>query len=206
MKKTALFLLIFSVLTLLTCIAVTFLPLSGEEELYDKVIRLHVLANSDSEEDQALKLSVRDAVLTSLEDEFDDSITREEAAEKLRAQLGDVTTAAQDEINAQGYDYDVSVSLNEEYYPTKEYENITMPAGTYLSLKVEIGEAAGHNWWCVVYPPLCLSAAMKSEDDNEDALLRAGFTGEQYKIITQTDEPKYKLKFKILELFESWFK
>lgn len=203
------FLLTFAVLVLLTVLLSSFLPLSGEEELYDKVIRLHVLANSDSEEDQALKLRVRDAVLSRLDGELSACDTRESAEAVLAGKLEGVSAAAEEEIRARGYDYGVRVSLGQERYPEKEYDELTMPAGSYLSLKVEIGEAEGRNWWCVVFPPLCLSAARGGTEnalaENEDALLRAGFTGEQYKIITRSDTPRYKLKFKLLELFGSWF-
>ena len=92
----------------------------------------------------------------------------------------------------------VQVTLTKEEYPTRRYENLAFPAGPYLSLRVLIGEAAGQNWWCVLFPPLCLSAATDKKQQ-EAALLSAGLTEEQYRIVTDTDKPRYKLRFKILE-------
>ena len=99
-----------------------------------------------------------------------------------------------------GYDYEVSVLLGEEEYPTRSYENCCFPSGTYVSLRICIGNAEGQNWWCVLFPPLCLSAASaKSEQSNEQAFISVGLTGEQYRVITETDNVKYRIRFKVLE-------
>lgn len=206
--KSTVFIITFSVLILVSAVFTAFLPVSGENELYDKVIRLHVLANSDSEEDQELKLKVRDTVLDTLSGKLSDVSDRETAEGVLLAEFPALEAAAEGKIREEGYDYDVTLSLGEEYYPEKSYEELTMPSGKYTSLKVEIGAAEGKNWWCVVFPPLCLSAATKKENassKNEDALIEVGFTEEQYRIITQNDKPRYKIKFRILEIFEEWF-
>ena len=97
----------------------------------------------------------------------------------------------------------VTVTLGQETYPTRQYERLAFPAGEYLSLRVMIGEAAGQNWWCVLFPPLCLSAA--AEQDTEAICLSAGLTGEQYRVIADTDSTTYKLRFKILEVAEALF-
>lgn len=179
------------------------LPAHGESEIYDSVVRLHVLANSDSEYDQALKLKVRDRVLIAASDASTGCTTRDEATAALEAALGDIKAAAESVIAAEGADYPVNVKLGEEGYPTKSYESICFPSGTYMSLRVEIGESAGKNWWCVLFPNLCLSAAGKK--DAEDAFIQAGLTPEQYKIITESDGAKYKIRFKLLEVLGELF-
>jgi len=125
------------------------------EKLSSSLIRLHVLAASDAEAEQEIKLSVRDAVLEYMTPRFGGEDTAEAARRKLEAELDGIKLAA--ETAAQGRR--VSVSLSEEYYPTREYGDLTLPAGRYQSLRVILGEGEGHNWWCVIFPPLCLDAA-----------------------------------------------
>ena len=193
------------IVILLVCLmALSFLPVHGEQEVYDTVVRLHVLANSDTEEDQALKLRVRDAILEVTSPLVENCTTQAEAMEILNSHLADLEAAALTVIEKEGYDYPVSVLLGEEDYPTRVYESCAFPAGTYVSLRVCIGEAEGQNWWCCLFPPLCLSAATAKED-NEDAFLQVGLTKDQYGIITETGKTKYKVRFKLLEVLEDWF-
>ena len=182
------------------------LPVNGEEKIYDSVVRLHVLANSDEDHDQALKLKVRDRLLEITSPIVIDCESREEAQKCLAESFSELEEAALEVIRAEGYDYGVRISLGDEYYPTRQYEDLCFPEGTYASLKVEIGEAEGKNWWCVLFPPLCLSAASAEKQESaEDAFIAVGLTGEQYKVITETDQVKYKARFKILEVFQKWF-
>ena len=182
------------------------LPIHGEAELYDNVIRLHVLANSDSEEDQALKLLVRDAVVEKTKTIFKNVDNRKQAEAILRQNLPVIEQTARDALRAAGAENTVTVELGQESYPTREYERLAFPAGEYLSLRVMIGEAEGKNWWCVLFPPLCLTAATaQSEQETETVCLSAGLSGEQYRMIADTDETKYKLRFKILEVAEELF-
>ena len=193
------------VILLVTMMAVSFLPVHGEREIYDTVVRLHVLANSDTEEDQALKLTVRDTVLAAAAPYLEGCSTQAEAIDALTAHLSELESAAAETIAAEGYAYPVTVLLGEEDYPTRTYESCAFPAGTYVSLRVLIGEAEGQNWWCCLFPPLCLSAATaKSEADNEDAFIQVGLTKDQYGIITETEKTKYKVRFKLLEVLEDW--
>ena len=192
------------VVLLIALMALSFLPVHGERDIYDTVVRLHVLANSDSEADQALKLQVRDAVLAASAPLVEDCTTQAEAVEALTAHLSDLESAALAVIASEGYDYPVTVLLGEEDYPTRVYESCAFPAGTYVSLRVLIGEGEGQNWWCCLFPPLCLSAATAKED-NEDAFLQVGLTKDQYGIITETGKTKYKVRFKLLEVLEDWF-
>ena len=192
------------VILLITMMAISFLPVHGEQEIYDTVVRLHVLANSDSEEDQALKLTVRDAVLEAAAPYLDGCTTRDEAIASLTPHLSELEAVAATAVAAEGYDYPVTVLLGEEEYPTRVYESCAFPAGTYVSLRVCIGKAEGQNWWCCLFPPLCLTAAT-AESDNEDAFIQVGLTKDQYGIITETEKTKYKVRFKILEVIEDWF-
>lgn len=181
------------------------LPVNGEERIYGEVIRLHVLANSDSEEDQALKLKVRDGILAEAGEMLSGCGDRETALGILSNIEGieRLENAAAEVIAREGYSYSVKVTLSEEEYPRRNYESLCFPAGTYTSLRVQIGEAEGQNWWCVLFPQLCLGAATR---DNRDAFIEVGFTPEQYKIVTDTDEPEYEVRFKILEVIEGLIK
>ena len=192
------------VILLIAMMALSFLPVHGERAVYDTVVRLHVLANSDTEEDQALKLKVRDGVLEAAAPLVGDCTTQAEAIEVLTAHLSELEAAALSVVQSEGYDYPVTVLLGEEDYPTRTYESCAFPAGTYVSLRVLIGEAEGQNWWCCLFPPLCLSAAT-AKSDNEDAFIQVGLTKDQYGIITETGKTKYKVRFKLLEVLEDWF-
>ena len=133
--------------------------LHTQSQLAEKVVRLHVLANSDSEEDQALKLKVRDAVLEQATETLRGADSQAEASRRLTDILPELEETARAVITANGYDYGVRAELAETSFPTKEYDGFALPAGEYLALRVLIGEAEGQNWWGVVYPPLCRTAA-----------------------------------------------
>lgn len=169
-----------------------------QQEISDKVVRLHVVANSDSEEDQALKLRVRDAILARTTALLEASDDRSDAEGLIRGQLLELEELAKKEIAAAGYDYTVEAELTEMDFPTKEYESFTLPAGNYLALRVSIGEGKGQNWWCVVFPPLCTAAAAEVPA----SALAAGFSEEEVRLITGEDEG-YVLKFKTLEWLEA---
>ena len=177
------------------------LPVHGEAEIYDTVVRLHVLANSDSEEDQALKLRVRDAVLTVTEPLLSDCRSQEEARALLEAHIPDIQAAAEAVIAAEGRADSIALMLDTEEYPTRDYDGFCFPAGEYLSLRVCIGAAEGQNWWCCLFPPLCRGAASASSKEAEDAFVSVGMTPDQYKVITETEKPVYKVRFRLLELF-----
>ena len=170
----------------------------GEEQtqLADRVIRFHVIANSDSPEDQALKLQVRDAVLSATEEFYPQEASLEEARDALSDHLGELARTGQETVEAAGYDYPVTASLEKCWFPTKEYDGFALPAGEYTALRVVIGEGEGQNWWCVAFPPLCLGAASETVDQATQA---GHFSGEQAALITRED-PGYVLKFKSLEL------
>ena len=177
------------------------IPGAEDEALYDSVIRLHVLANSDGEEDQALKLKVRDAVLARAGELLAGVDTLEGAETVLAASLDDLARHAAACLAENGSAYPVRVTLGREQYPTRYSEKLAFPAGEYLSLRVLIGKGAGQNWWCVLFPPLCLSAATAKGDVTP---LAAGLTEEQYRMITESGNTKYKLRFKVLETAKEW--
>lgn len=177
------------------------LPVHGEDEIYDTVVRLHVLANSDSEEDQAIKLKVRDAVLSVTAPLLQSCKTQAEAETLLRENTVRIRDAAIAALRQNGRWEDVSIELGPEDYPQRSYDSVCFPSGEYLSLRVCIGDADGKNWWCCLFPPLCLGSATVSSSDAEDSFIAVGLTPSQYKIITETDKPIYKIRFKLLELF-----
>lgn len=172
--------------------------LQTQEVMAEKVVRLHVLANSDSEEDQALKLRVRDRVLARATELLEASADRREAEALLRGDLLEIERIAAEEIVAAGYDYSVTAELTNTDFPTKEYDGFSLPAGNYLALRVVIGEGEGQNWWCVVFPPLCTAAA----SDVPASALAAGFSEEEIALITEENEG-YVLKFKAVEWWEA---
>lgn len=198
--------LICTIVVLAISLVAGFLPIHGESEIYDTVVRLHVVANSDTDADQSLKLKVRDAVIGVVTPAVDGCKSQSEAIAAIGGIMEDINEAAQNVVREEGYDYSVKVTVGEEYYPTKTYESCAFPEGTYVSLRVLIGEAEGQNWWCCLFPPLCLSAAgADDQKSNEDAFISVGLTGEQYKVITETDSPQYRARFKILETIQRWF-
>jgi len=196
MKKILIIVFVFA----LSLVILNYLPVHGEEAVYDSVVRLHVVANSDTDADQELKLKVRDAVIVDVSTITRNCASREEALTALAEALPQIEQTARETVRAEGYDYPVSVSLGEELYPRKSYEDVCFPAGEYQSLQIKIGESEGKNWWCVLFPEMCMSGAKGAEE----AFVQVGLTSDQYKIITETDEPKYKIRFKILETAKKW--
>lgn len=194
MKKSVLILL--SALLLLIAL-LSILPVHSESLIYDEVLRLHVIANSDSDADQELKLLVRDAILGETRKILKNVKSREEAEKIISEHSALLENIALETVRKNQFDYPVTLELGREKYPTKNYESCAFPSGEYLSLRIKIGEASGQNWWCVLFPPLCLSAAT-----DKDAFTSVGITDSQYQIITETDNPKYKIRFKLLESFE----
>ncbi len=190
------FFLLASLFFVLVC-----LPIHGEEEIYDAVIRLHVLANSDSEEDQALKLQVRNTVLQTLEAPLRDCNDRAEAVKTLQPLIPQLQAAAEQTLREHGCSDKVHVTLSEEQYPRRSYDSFCFPAGEYLSLRVMIGAAEGQNFWCVLFPPLCLSAATVEREEAEEEFISVGLSKDQYGIITESKNTKYRLRFKFLEIF-----
>lgn len=163
-----------------------------QKTLSGKMIRLHVVANSDSQQDQQIKLRVRDAVLGCTQSLLDGT---DDPGSALGAGISEIESAARSELLRCGCRMPVTVSLANERFPSREYDTFHLPAGIYRALRVTIGEGKGHNWWCVVYPSICLTAGM---DELELAAQTAGFTKSEIRLITGESEP-YVIKFKVLE-------
>lgn len=176
------------------------IPTEEEYEIYESTVRLHVLANSDSEGDQALKLKVRDAILETMQGWEPSS--KEDALEKIEKNQASLCSIAETVIKNEGYDYEVEIKVGKELYPTRYYEDFALPSGEYTSVRVVIGKGQGQNWWCVLYPPLCTNSAVKYD---EDACLEVGLTKNQYDLITSNESGKYKVKFRLLELASEVF-
>lgn len=184
------------------CAALLGVWLDGAQAaLSGQVIRLHVLANSDSQADQALKLQVRDRILSEAETYFTPGATLAETEAALRVHLNDLAAAGAEVVGEAGYDYPVTAALVEnDWFPTKTYSDFALPAGPYTALRIEIGEGAGQNWWCVVFPPLCLGSVTET---TEETALEAGLTEDEVALITGEDAG-YVVKFKAIELLEQF--
>lgn len=174
-----------------------------QQALAEKTVRLHVVANSDSGEDQAQKLRVRDAVLKQVSGLTAGCRDAKAARQAIGENLDKIQKAAQEQLLKENSPYSVEVSLGKEKFPTRYYDTFTLPAGTYPALRVKIGEAQGHNWWCVVFPSLCTAA---TADMVEEYAQVGGFDSQEAELITGGEE-KYELRFKSFEWlqgFLSW--
>lgn len=163
------------------------------EEIRGDTLRLHVLANSDSNEDQELKLKVRDAVLKAGKNVFNGSMNIENAEEKIENEKDVLISAAKKVIEKNGFDYDVKITVTQEFFETRTYEKVTLPAGTYKAVRVLIGESEGKNWWCVMFPPLCIPAAETDID--------LFYDDDEVRVVESN--PKYEPRFKIVEIYET---
>ncbi len=163
-------------------------------ELAEEVLRFHVLANSDSEEDQLLKLQVKEAVITYMKEEVPDSDSVEATKEWAMAHLEELEQVAVRVIDEKGYDYPVTACVLRDEFPEKSYGDVTFPAGRYDALRIEIGEAEGQNWWCVLYPNLCFIDAVRAvvpEEGKQE--LKAVLEEDTYRMIT--NPPKWKISW-----------
>lgn len=175
-------------------IMLTLIPFEAScQEIQQDVFRLHILANSDSEEDQNLKLKVRDEILKYTEDFYKSSNSKEEAIKITAENLQSIANKAKEIVFENGYDYQVKARVADVYFNTRTYENVTMPSGTYKALQIEIGNAEGKNWWCVMYPSLCVGASANYQE------LKDNMNDNEYNLLT---EEKTEYKFKIIEYFE----
>ena len=199
---------IFVILTLLAIFilisAISYVS-AVSNSIANSVFRLHVIANSDSEEDQNLKLKVRDELLSYMNIISKDSKTKEEAMKIADEHKEEFIQIAERTIKENGYDYTVNIQIGKVDFPTKYYGDISLPAGEYDALKVQIGEAKGKNWWCVMFPPLCfVDVSTGIVPDNSKQELKQSLNDEEYDLISKTDENEIAFKFKIVELFQNW--
>lgn len=158
------------------------------------VFRLHILANSDSDHDQSVKLKVRDRVLEYSKGLFESAKSKQEAESLISNNLDNITRVAQNELKDLGCDQTVKAEIKKMYFTTRYYDSYTLPSGMYDALRITIGSGKGHNWWCVMYPSICVSAAAEQDEKAKQAL-----DDDEYEIIKNE---KYSYKFKVVELFE----
>lgn len=200
------FVLLLTALTVFGMIAGSYSE-SVNTGLSDSLIRLHVIANSDSPQDQSLKRDVRDAVIIYMKNALKDSKSLAQTSAIINNSMNDIKNIASDVIKKEGKNYSVDVKFGDSNFPTKLYGDIALPAGTYKALRVIIGEGEGANWWCVLFPPLCfVDATHGSVPDSVKNELKSVLTEDEYNLINSVDsddEIPIKIKFKIVEVFEN---
>ena len=162
------------------------------DEMYDNIIRIRIIANSDSSDDQALKLKIRDAVLEYSSEFFKDAESYDDAIKITNANSEELCRAAQSAVLQNGYDYNVSLEIRDEFFDTRVYDTFTLPAGTYKTAVFTVGEGKGENWWCVIFPQVCVGACSgRLEDSVSDKSSQYAYNADNYVI-----------KFKTVEIFE----
>jgi stage II sporulation protein R len=206
----------FSILVLIVVlfICVNIIPIDNcsadskeiQEGIANQIIRFHVIANSDSNEDQALKLKVKDAVVKAMKDELGNCSSKEEAREDIINNIPKIKEIALKIIKKNGYNYNVNVSLSNTYFPTKVYGDLTFPPGVYEALRIQIGGAAGKNWWCVMFPPLCFVDTTYSivPKDSKDKLKNL-LTNDEYNTILGSEDVEVKVRFRIIDIVKGVF-
>lgn len=209
--------LVCLVLCFIAVISVMTITINGEMKKVEsmsvdyknKLIRFHVIANSDSDEDQELKLKVRDAVIEYLQPKLSKSNSIEQSEQIIKEEYENLEKISKNIIYKNGYNYDVRVGIEYSNFPTKQYSNVVLPAGEYKALKIVIGSGQGKNWWCVMFPPLCFVDEQKGIIDKEtDKRLREVLSEEEYEMITQKDQAevsRVKVKFKVIEVLQDIF-
>lgn len=171
-------------------------------DIANSVFRLHVIANSDSSEDQKLKYIVRDNLLKYMNVICKDCSSKEEAINIVKENKNSFKQIAINTIKEYGYSYDVNINIGNFEFPTKSYGDISLPSGYYDALKVEIGEAKGQNWWCVMFPPLCfidISSGVVPEESKE--IMHNNLSDEEFALISDNSDSQIQFKFKLLEFF-----
>lgn len=173
------------------------------DNLYNSVFRLHVIANSNSEEDQNLKYIVRDNLINYMNEKCKNISSKDDVIQYAKNNLDVIKNIAENTIKENGYNYPVIVEIGNYEFPTKGYGDISFPEGFYDALKVKIGKAAGHNWWCVMFPPLCfVDSTTGIVPDSSKQALKETLSEENYKIISESENSDITIKFKLIEFFE----
>ena len=175
---------------------------SVSNDISNCVFRLHVIANSDSKEDQDLKYKVRDDLIEYMNNICKNCISKEEAIELANTYKDNFEQIALNRIHNEGFNYDVKIEIGNFEFPTKQYGDIYLPSGFYDALKVEIGKAKGQNWWCVMFPPLCfvdISSGIVPEESKE--YIKENMSKEEFALVSNSSDYDIKFKFKLLEFF-----
>ena len=203
MKKINKFLILITLFTLFIFINAYSYVLAITDNLYNSVLRLHVIANSDSEEDQNLKYIVRDNILNYINTNCSKFSNKDEFMQFVFTHVDDIEQIAENTIKDNGFNYPASVEVGNFEFPTKNYGDISFPSGFYDSLKIEIGSSSGKNWWCVMFPPLCfIDTTTGIVTDSSKQVLQKTLSKENYRIVSESNNPDITIKFKIIEFFE----
>ena len=209
--------LVILILSLIAIISIMSISIKNEADKIDnvsesykeKLIRFHVIANSDTEEDQELKLKVRDEIISYLQPKLENSSSIEESEKIITSEYDNLQSISRETILDNGYEYDVKVGIEYSNFPTKQYSNVILPAGEYKALKVVRGEGKGKNWWCVMFPPLCFVDEENGViDKSTDEKLQSVLDEEEYNLITTKNKEEgnvVKFKFKIVEVVKDMF-
>lgn len=176
---------------------------NAKKNISDSVLRLHIIANSDSEYDQSLKLKVRDRIISDAGELFSNTKSPEDTAFEVKNHLELLENSARDELLKNNSFSDVNIEVGNFFFPQKRYGGLFLPAGNYNAVRVLIGEGKGKNWWCVMFPPLCFTRGVVEIPDDSDAYLKDTLTDGEYSLITDKTMPEVELRFKILDLFSS---
>ena len=198
------FFVLLSLLTLFILVSALSYVNAVSEDIANSVFRLHVIANSDLQEDQELKLKVRDSLLSYMNTLAKDCSSKEEVVALAREHQEEFKTIAEQVIHDNGFSYPVTVQIGSSDFPTKTYGDISLPAGTYDALRVQIGEAKGKNWWCVMFPPLCfvdVSTGIVPDDSKKE--MQESLNNEEYDLISKTNNNEIHFKFKLIEFFQN---
>ncbi|MDR0738795.1 MAG: stage II sporulation protein R [Oscillospiraceae bacterium] len=194
-EKSAIFSFVFLFL-------LSFTGFAGKcKSINEKIFRFHILANSDEQRDQALKIKVRDRVLVDFGEEICECKNKEDAREKTKKLLNKIEDSANDEVKKQGYNYKVTASTENTYFDTRVYDQVSLPAGNYEALKILIGKGEGKNWWCVMFPNMCLPAAQSKHNNERSQKIDDVLSKSETEIVK--NKSKYEIRFKMFEIYQA---
>lgn len=214
MKNKFIVIMLFLIFVLGSVLGISYMKAGASQKtISDKIIRFHVIANSDTTEDQALKLKVRDEVLNYISPKLKDSKDIQESRKILEENNEVIKEIARKVIKENGYKYEVVTMLSHENFPVKSYANITLPQGNYEAYRIIIGSGEGHNWWCVMFPPLCFTDITRGEVAYKETEkeMKQVLTSEEYKLVNNSetntiDDEKVVVKFKVAEVTKELYK
>lgn len=199
-KRFFIVLILFAIFTFIS--AISYVE-AVSKDISNSVFRLHVIANSDSKEDQDLKYKVRDSILKYINELSDKCTSKDEVISLVNDKQEELYSIAKKVIEENGYNYDVSIKIGNFEFPTKSYGDISFPAGNYDALRIEIGEASGQNWWCVMFPPLCfVDVTSGIVPDESKETIKDNLNDEEYNLISDSESPDVQFKFSLIEFFK----
>ena len=199
----------FFILSILFILFIFFLAKSYSDTMFKNIsnnfLRLHIVANSDSTEDQILKYEIRDAILNYISPYIKNASSKHDAIQILNNNMDELYNLSSNILNEHGLNYPVNISIGNFNFPTKDYSSFILPEGNYDALKIELGNAIGQNWWCVMFPSLCIVDTSNFNIDNSSMdILKNTLDSEEFSIISKDNtSPEIKIKFKLIELFEN---